>query len=183
MEETTNNPDNPQKKRFGTEMIVALAAIMVSVMTLFVYIYQARIMQEQQHTSVWPYVEWTTTYYSEENQEFYISVINKGVGPALMKDSKLYLDDKLYSYGEYHEFMNDLLGQGKRDSLWIMYSVVDNRVMAPGEEVKIFHVKNWKESRIPQVDFKRIKYTLCYCSIYGDCWTTDGTISREGSCQ
>ena len=164
-------------------MLVALSAIVISIMTLAVYIFQARIMMEQQHTSVWPYVEWTLTYISEENQEFYISVINKGVGPALVKDTRLYLDGNVYKHHEYGNFMKDLLGEERRDSLWILYSVVDNRVMAPGEEVKIFHVKSWKNRRIPLVEYSRIKYTLCYCSIFKDCWTTDGTISVEAQCK
>lgn len=171
------------KKRFSTEMIVALSAVVVSIMTLFVYIYQARIMMDQQHTSVWPYIEWTPTYYSEENQEFYISVINKGVGPALVKDTKLYLDDTLYTYNEYDKFIEKLLGPGKRKALWVMTSSVANRVMAPGEEVKLFHVKNWKDARIPDIQRKRYRLSICYCSIYGDCWTTNGTVSKEGACE
>lgn len=182
MQESTASSDRPAKKGLRSEMIVAVAAIVVSIMTLFVYIFQARIMMDQQHTSAWPYVEWTMTYISEENQEFYISVVNKGVGPALVKDTKLYLDGKLYD-NDYRSFMEDLVGKGKRDSLWIMYSIVDNRVMAPGEEVKIFHVKSWKGTRIPLVEYGRLKYTLCYCNIYKDCWTTDGTISEEGQCK
>jgi hypothetical protein len=164
-------------------MIVALAATLVSIMSLAVYIFQAQLMMEQQHTSVWPYVEWTTTYINDDNQEFYISVINKGVGPALVKDTRLYLDGKVYKYNDYKGFLKNLLGEGRSDSLWILYSVVDNRVMAPGEEVKIFHVKSWRGKRIPVVDYKRYKYTLCYCSVYKDCWTTDGTISVEGECK
>ena len=181
--EFTPESDRKPRKRLNTEMIVAIAAIVVSIMTLFVYIYQARIMMDQQHTSVWPYVEWTMTRYNEEAQEFYISVINKGVGPALVKETHLYLGDTLYTFGEYRKFMANLIGEGNRDALWIMYSVVDNRVLAPGEEVKIFHVKNWKDVRIPAFDFKRITYDICYCSIYDDCWTTDGTISKEGGCK
>lgn len=185
MEEMQKTGAPPTKKGLSSEMIVALAAIVVSIMTLSVYIFQARIMMDQQHTSVWPYVEWTMTSISEseEDQEFYISVINKGVGPALVKDTKLLLDGKLYKYNDYRDFMKELLGEGKRDSLWILYSVVDNRVMAPGEEVKIFHVKSWQGIRIPNFDHKRFQYTLCYCSIYGDCWTTDGTISVPGQCK
>jgi hypothetical protein len=183
MEDTPN--DQPKKKLLSTEMIVATAAIAVSILTLFVYIYQARIMADQQHTSVWPYVEWTTTFYSEETQEFYISVVNKGVGPALVKDTNLYLDDTLYTYHEHRDFLANLFGleRGNLDSLWVMSSVVENRVMAPGEEVKLLHVKSRRATRIPQFDFRRYKYTICYCSIYGDCWTTDGTISKEGECK
>lgn len=180
---STPHLDPTKKSRLSSEMIVALAAIVVSVMTLGVYIFQARIMADQQQTSVWPYVEWTLTFLSEENQEFYISVMNKGVGPALINDTKLYLDGKPYTYNDYRDFMKDLVGQETRDCLWIVYSVADNRVMAPGEEVKIFHAKAWQGTRIPSIDYDRIKYSLCYCSIYDDCWTTDGTISVEGRCR
>ena len=173
----------PKSTGIKSEMIVALAAIVVSVMSLAVYIFQANIMMDQQHTAVWPHVEWSTTYVSDDqNQEFYISVVNKGVGPALVKDTKLYLDGKVYKNGDYDDFMKDLMGEGRRDSLWILYSVVDNRVMAPGDEVRIFHVKNWQGARIPVVDYSRYKYELCYCSIYDDCWSTDGTISVQGRC-
>jgi hypothetical protein len=182
MEEIDESGSDRPKKGIKSEVIVATAAIVVSIMTLFVYIFQAQVMMEQQHTSVWPHVEWSTTYSSDTDQEFYISVVNKGVGPAIVKDTKLMLDGTLYEHKEYRDFMADLIGQGRRDSLWIMYSVVDNRVLAPGEEVKIFHVKNWQSARIPEIDYGRYTFTICYCSIYDDCWSTDGAVSTEGSC-
>lgn len=172
-----------RRRRISTDRIVAVAAITISVMTLFVYIFQSRIMLEQQHNSVWPHVEWTMTNINEEEQQFYISIINKGVGPALIKEVKFYLDGKVYLSGDYTEFMKNLLGEGRRDSLWIVYSTVDGRVLAPGEEIKIFNVKSWKGVRIPPIDYNRFRYTLCYCSIYNDCWTTDGTISGESKCK
>ena len=66
--------------RFSTEMVVSLCVIFVSIATLMVYVYQARIMQSQLHASVWPYVEWGTSNY----QKFEIIVQNKGIGPALV---------------------------------------------------------------------------------------------------
>lgn len=166
------------KKGLKSEVIVAVAAIAVSVMTLFVYIYQARIMIAQQHTSVWPHLEVSDTYTSTDaEQDFYFEVSNKGVGPALVKQTKLTLDGK--PYANSMEMLGDLLGEKQRDSLWILYSSVSNRVLAPGDQVKIFHIKNWKGARIPNIEVKRIRFTVCYCSIYDDCWSTDGT---EGEC-
>jgi hypothetical protein len=50
----------PKPARFKVELVIALSAIFVSLATLVVYIYQARIMikqaeimQSQQHISVW----------------------------------------------------------------------------------------------------------------------------------
>jgi len=175
-------------------MIVALAAITVSVMTLFVYIYQARIMTEQQHTSVWPFLEWSTTVMNADDQEFYLEVMNKGVGPALVKGSKLTLDGIQYMesrdtvdgkpIGDYRDMIKKLIGESRHDSLWIMYSVIDNRVLAPSEQVRIFHIKNWKSARIPSVDYySRLAYSIVYSNIYGDCWTTQGSVSEESECE
>jgi hypothetical protein len=177
MEETQ---DTSSKKGLKSEMIVAVAAIVVSVMTLFVYIFQARIMMDQQHTSVWPYVEWSTTFISEDAQEFYLEVVNKGVGPALIKQETLSLNGK--EYQNYKEMLGELLGEDKRDALWIVYSSIDNRVLAPGESAKIFHVKNWKEARIPEVNYSGLAYSVCYCSIYDDCWITQGSPPEDSDC-
>src|SRR5688572_27106200 len=117
MDETQDQPSDsgsPRKRGLKSEMIVAIAAIAVSIMTLFVYIYQARIMMDQQHTSVWPYVEWeSTNINTETEQEYYIEVVNKGVGPALVKDTKLTLDGVRYDY--VRDMAVDLLGKEKID--------------------------------------------------------------------
>jgi hypothetical protein len=62
------------KTSLREKIIVAFAAILISVMTLFVYIYQARIMQEQQHASVWPYIEWDMTLSTSEGFTFQLSI-------------------------------------------------------------------------------------------------------------
>jgi hypothetical protein len=180
------------KKGLKSEMIVAIAAITVSILTLFVYVYQARIMMKQQHTSVWPYVEWATTRFNTDTeQEFYVEVINKGVGPALVKGSRLTIGSIEYRehrdtvdgkfIGNYEDMMRKLVGKTRHDSLWIMYSVINDRVLAPGEAVKIFHVKNGK-ARIPPVDNIDLAFSICYCNIFDDCWTTHGSVSKESEC-
>jgi hypothetical protein len=182
--ERTENDSPAQKTRFKSEFIVALAAIVVSVMTLFVYIYQARIMMDQQHTSVWPYVAWNFSFFDEgKTQELYISVVNKGVGPALVKDVQLTLDGTPYFPTKYDELLKELFGQTRRDSLWIIYENVSNIVMAPGDEVKLFYVKSWQGAQIPEVEWQRFKASLCYCSVYDDCWTTDGKDVKAGRCK
>jgi hypothetical protein len=177
-----SDPATPVKKGLKAEMIVGIAAIVVSVMTMFVYIFQAGIMMDQQHMSVWPYLEWSPTYISTpDEQEFYLAVINKGVGPARVKDVKITFDDK--KYDSYIELLQDLFGKTRHDSLWIIYSSVSNRVLAPGEEIKVFHAKNANGARIPSVELTRyLKYSICYCNIYDDCWTTYGMRVEESEC-
>lgn len=59
---------------------VALLAVIIGLSTMFVYIYQARIMSRQVQATTWPFLE---TIVSEGTDGFYINVKNKGVGPLL----------------------------------------------------------------------------------------------------
>jgi hypothetical protein len=182
MEETTEPAKpgtEPPRKKIRSEWIVAFSAVSVSILTLFVYIYQARIMMEQQHASVWPYLEWTLT--SSPGTEIYLSVQNKGTGPAVVKNTELKLDGNIINH---RDMVKALLGN-QLDSLWHFFSIVDNRVLAPGDEIRLFHVKNDNGVTVPRIPkiFERIQYTICYCSVYGDCWTSYGLQVEKDNCE
>ena len=169
------------KSKFRSEWVVAAAAMTVSILSLVVYIYQAKIMQEQQQTSVWPYLEWILV--TSTGDGFYIAVINKGVGPAIVKKTRLTLDGK---ETDSFQLTRDLIGEEKIDSLWTFYSRVDERVLAPGEEVRLFHIKDRENARlvlpVPADVLRRITYEITFASIYGDCWTSKGLKVVEGGC-
>lgn len=176
MEESEESNISKKPRFFKTDVIVAFAAVLISVMTLFVYIYQTRLMREQQHISVWPYLEWYMTKRTDEG--FYLSVVNKGVGPAIIKSTSLSLDGKAITTREY---LSKLVG--KLDTLSIFYNEVNKRVIAPGEEIRLFQIYNPEISKsLPPNVFARTQYEICYCSIYGDCWTSKGLTVVEDEC-
>ncbi len=70
--------------RFSKEMIVALSANAVSIITLLIFIYQTNLMREQQHVSVWPHLELLPSCCSEEFGGF-LQVENKGIDPATVQ--------------------------------------------------------------------------------------------------
>ena len=162
--------DDKKRRGWGPEWVIALSAVLVSVATMGVYIYQAKIMQGQQLASVWPYIEWYPTFHTDNG--VYLSVINKGVGPARVKETHLFLDGR--EFANVREMLR-IVTNGKSDSLSIFGSVVDNRVLAPGEEIRLFHMTG-KGINIEKMieSFRRVKYTVCYCSIYDECWTSQG---------
>lgn len=176
-EETESQTEKPASKRsISTEFIVATAAIIISLATLFVYIYQAKIMQSQQHTSVWPYIEWTMTIGPADG--IYLSVVNKGVGPAIIKSSEFYVDGNLV---RSNEEMIKKITNGRIDSLGLFTQSIDKRVISPGEELRLFHMSGRRLSNKEfEGFFSRIKYTIRYESIYGDCWTSSGLEVQEG---
>ena len=168
--------DDRKSPRWGPEWLIAFSALLVSVVSMGVYIYQAKIMQGQQLASVWPYIEWTTTFSTDNG--VYLSVINKGVGPARVNETHLFLDGKEIT--DVREMLR-IITNGKSDSLSIFGSVVDYRVLAPGEEVRLFHMtgKGMDINKLIEA-FRRVHYTVCYCSIYDECWTSQGLKAVAG---
>lgn len=69
-----------KKSSLKPDLIIALMALVIGIGTMIVYVYQARIMSKQQHASVWPFLEVSIT---QGQLGTYISVENKGVGPAI----------------------------------------------------------------------------------------------------
>jgi hypothetical protein len=170
-------PSPVKTKTFSSELIVALAAIFVGVATLFVYIYQARIMQHQQYASVWPYIEWVT--YSSDTEGFFIQVENKGVGPAIIKSVKMKLNGK--QLNDNQELFKAMIGI---DDFDYDQSTVEGRVIAAREIIKPFFIPDSVIANKFNAAWKKNKFSLeiCYCSIYGECWTSYGVKVVESKC-
>ena len=172
MQEPTPQAEQPAPKKEFTlkyEMIVALSAVFVSVATLFVYIYQAKIMQGQQHASVWPHLEWRYSIRSDEG--FVLTVVNKGVGPAIVKSSTMSWDGQEVKNG--YELLSKFVNM---DSVGFYYSSVNDMVIAPNEKVEVLHVyvrDNPEYQRLQKALenlYPKLSFDICFCSIYDDCW-------------
>jgi hypothetical protein len=186
MEEIENVP---KKARLKPEMIIALCATFISIATLIVYIYQARvmirqaeIMQSQQHISVWPYLETLTTVVSgDKPDEAFFEIENKGIGPAIVKQVTIKVDDVVMK--DDNELFDAMIG--KTDTLSVSTNAVKNRVIASGEKIRIFHITGDDLVKRFAIAFqkKKFEYIVCYCSVYNDCWTSNGTKVTEGKCE
>jgi hypothetical protein len=161
------------KLKAHSEYIVAATAVFVSLTTLAVYIYQARVMKEQQKVSVWPYVE----TFSSNVKDFHISAKNKGVGPALIRKVDMSVDGKRVSSN--YELITAVLGQEPPPGY--INSSLEGRVMAPGEEITPFLIPDPKEGRAFEQKLAQhhFEWSITYCSVYGDCWvTSDDKVRR-----
>lgn len=158
---------NESKKNY-VEYFVAGTAAFVSLTTLCVYIYQAKIMKEQQRIGVWPYVEWLTS----NTDDYHFTVRNKGIGPAIIKKVEMTLDGQPIANNA--ALVHAVLG--KDSTLQWNNSTVQGRVLSPNEEVISFAIPNHKdglafENKLATRDFNM---TISYCSVYGDCWISSG---------
>jgi hypothetical protein len=72
--------------KLDTDRVVGLSAMLVSLASLFTFMYQARLMRQSQLASAMPY--WMIALDSNP-QGVYITLRNAGVGPALIEDARI----------------------------------------------------------------------------------------------
>lgn len=159
-----------KKKKINSALLIAILALTINIITASIYIYQASIMREEQHAAVWPHVEWGLHYVQDES--FYLEVKNNGVGPALIKESQMKLN------GTIATSIDSLLvlTVGTR-TLPHVYGVIDNRVLAPGESIKLIKVTDqlWAERLFYELyHSNEFEFCINYESIYGQKWISEG---------
>ncbi len=121
------------------DFIVALLAVIIGLSTMFVYIYQARIMSRQVHATTWPYLE---TNFSQNDQRLLVSVRNKGVGPAVVKASFVVVDG--VRVAETQRSVDSLARAlvGTQKNVLTGYTNLNSRVISPGDIIEFIEVKD-----------------------------------------
>jgi hypothetical protein len=148
-----------------------MLAVIIGLCTMFVYIYQANIMSKQMHASVWPYLQ---TNISEGEHGIFISVNNKGVGPAIVKSAYVLVDNDRYPDSKKNMDSLAFAITGTKNLL-DGYTNLKDRVLAAGEEIKFIEINDSSSAKLfkKALSSHSIKLEICYCSVYGDCWIQD----------
>ena len=139
-------------------MIIALSALIVSIVTVAISIYSAYIDRAYARASFWPRLE---IYRSYNQDSFNYGIINSGNGPALVQ----------YAVVRY---------QGTAIKQWTDISGLPNfiqtqmsrRIISPQTTVQPLTATHTRADEFLKYD-NDISIELCYCSIYDECWLTD----------
>jgi predicted nucleic acid-binding Zn finger protein len=181
--ELTNILINMQKSKFfRPDFIVALFAVIIGICTMFVYIYQAKIMSKQMHAAAWPYVEANIT---TSSHLFEINVKNKGVGPAIIKKVGIALDSQKFSDTKSNLDSIAQILTGNR-TLLTSYTNLASRVMSPGDNILFLEVKDSTNVMVllGALQKHKLQLEICYCSVYDECWLlADGKLEPCDSCK
>lgn len=156
---------------------VAVLAILINIMTVGVYIYQANIMRTQQHASAWPYLEWLPSYTEDQ---YAVAVYNNGIGQALIQSVSLRLNDN--EIPNIDSVFVLLVGTSYFPHL---ISTVENRVIPANASIKLFQINSaiWAEKIFGAMQSNKFEFEICYQSIYGESWTCKGTQVIESTCR
>jgi hypothetical protein len=152
------------------EMLIAICAVLTSVIALFVAWDQGRVMRAQQHGSVYPVVQ-MVGFVSRvpDHVSLGLNISNSGVGPALIESVTMLKDktplDSLTAY-------RDRLPAGYD----ISWTGLTGRALAPGAQVTALEISWPRESitdgQLYQIaaEWGELEMEVCYCSVFDRCW-------------
>jgi hypothetical protein len=150
--------------------LVSVFALAVSVFALAIGAWQTRLMQSQARASVWPYLTIGYTYTSNVDVNGFIWTIdNNGVGPARVQSVELSLDGK--PMRNWKEVIAALGASGHANTSTSSFA---GAVIPPNtnRETTIAAIRaNDRElAGLFKNAIARFDMTICYCSVYDDCW-------------
>ena len=162
------------------ELIIAVCAVITSVVALVIGWDQARIMRLQQRADIWPMVQVThQTDYDDMSVSYAIQFDNAGVGPALIDSHYIYIpgaDDDADFNALVDYAAGDKLGEPQTGS-----SSIDGRVIRQGAALVPIRA-DWPATRetTAMLQTRVAKFVsgelepavvfACYCSILEECW-------------
>lgn len=158
-------PIEPQAKHKMSvpELTVALSAILVSLCALGVSLYETRLMREQQRAAVWPYIEILPSNNSEGSS---LNLFNKGTGPAKIHGVTVSNGDTVWK--SWRELLDSLPGD---NSIRFSYSTMHGRVLASNDALEAIRMPARDAANVGPY-LQNIDISICYCSVYDDCWLT-----------
>lgn len=153
------------RRDFGDQVdrITSVAAIVTAVAAVGIGVYQAHITREQQKKSAWPYLFQANTYDFHRYERI---VENRGLGPALVRSFRVEVGDSVY--GDWPSVVHAVLGYTPQRI--VTSSLHDGMVLLPGHRTAVLTLPDSADARAFESRDSALRTTVCYCSLYDDCW-------------
>ncbi len=159
----------------GASRYDAVIATFVGICALCVSGYTAYMQRQQVRATVWPILE-----YDSSNGPIQFTLSNKGVGPAIIRNVILRVDDQ--PMRNWHDVLEKFLGPGEHRG---EESDMRGHVLAAGEKLTVFTPHDDAQNPLNldkanplwvQLNKDRLRVTIeiCYSSTLGESWTLRG---------
>ena len=172
---------NSVAAKINPNTIIAVSALMISVLALVISIQEVRIMRSQQKASMYPYLTIGRAYNSSG---FGVEVKNSGNGIAKINSYQVY-NDSIY-FKDWFDLITKLCPDCEGIDYGIAGSTnIQNQMITPGEEVRLFFVKWTEETRKLERKISDFTVRVCYSSLLDDHWKVEGEgpIQLEKPCE
>lgn len=165
------------KRKFNADRTLALSAIFISLMSLILLVLQTSESRKHNRLSVQPRLSFIGhSYLSKKDATYGLSLINKGLGPAIIEKAYITYLGKEYdvNFTELIENLTPSLGpliDNKETT-----SINEGTTIIPTEDVRLYELKVLAENsetfthQIDSLQLLEIDVTVVYTSIYGERW-------------
>jgi hypothetical protein len=164
-----------EKETRGASRYDAVIATLVGFLALCVSGYTAWVQRQQVRAAVWPILE-----FESGNGPIHFTLANKGVGPAIIKNVIVKVDDQPVK--NWAEVLEKILGPGYHPG---EESDMSGRVFSAGESMNVFTPHDDANNPISfdksnplwaklNKGRDRVTVEICYSSTLGECWTLRG---------
>jgi hypothetical protein len=144
--------------------IVPICALLISVIACIASLYQLRMASSSISAQTWPYV---TIGWQHANDKIGIVVDNDGLGPALIRNVVLSVDQR--PQRDVISAVRQIIGDSEVE--FNMDAFTRGLVIRAGNSLKLFHVRGATSANQLRAAQSRMNLQICYCSILGRCWT------------
>ena len=187
-EETEKLKSKETKTKFwkDSNTLLSFSAIFISAVTLFILIYQTNLAtkqfdleQKQQLATVMPYLH--IAIGTMDSDEFTLTLENFGLGPAFIKDFRIYYKDSIYEkvdYGILVDRLRDAYDYGDYANYY--QNILSGSVIAPNTNLEQINISKGNRSDIRDDIFltEELELEIEYASIYGERWVVRGLFNE-----
>lgn len=175
---------HPEPRKTGhrlADFSIALAAIVISLISLGVGIHHGRVQERLVAANSWPFLKWSSSNEQDSRgQRFAIFIANVGVGPALLESLVVRYQGK--PVHGWFELLQECCGLEKQATLDLpaigfFTGAAPKGVLQAGEVATLISL--WRLPDRPEL-WERLtgarldlEFEACYCSILGECWKSD----------
>lgn len=157
--------------------LIGLPALIASLALAYFAFVQADATRKMQTGGVMPFVTVGTSNVDDDGKaNISLSMTNNGVGPAIMGPVEIRYRGKAITGPS--ELLQSCCSGGDTKSLSFATSPSTGIAVRPGEQLRFVGLPRTPDSEAVWTAFNRERWKLkiraCYCSIYGDCWVTEG---------
>lgn len=167
------------KRKWNSEKFLSISAMIMSFVTLIIFIYQTNLMRRQNYLAIMPYLS-TATSNDSDDYSYSINLQNNGVGPAIIESVTFLYQGKRYDIKDYdNQFHAFLRSQDPLfDSLKVVsYGTLDKGLAIPANTAYLIlgveHSRRDYElllSGLGQLLENGLEYEVVYKSIQDEYW-------------
>lgn len=156
-------------RTWNSDKIISICAMVVSVCTFIVFVYQTSLIRKQQYMSVFPHI--SVGHASSDTKNYQLILVNQGIGPALLKDIRVIYKDQVFKGDLVHYFNN---AEVNTDSTDFYYSNIQTGDLIPANELIVLLGNKGTVSNanhlLNMLEDENLRFEIEYESIYGERW-------------